>query len=87
MSFAKPTFRVQRGFCVEPNGKRTPLPPVIISLLDMRESKPGAGVDEVLYSILGSGASPVWVKVASLRPILTNAELLSDGSTASASML
>lgn len=76
MSFAKPTFRVQRGYCLEPNGQQTPLPPVIISLLDMRESKPGAGMDEVLYSILGSGASPVWVKVSSLRPLLENAELL-----------
>lgn len=66
--FLKPTVRITR--------REGRLPDVLLSMLDTRESQPGTGIDQVLIKVLGCDASPVWVSVASLRPLISTAEVM-----------
>lgn len=68
MRFLKPTARIRRR-----GGK---LPDILIQFLDTRSSRDDGVIDEVLYQVLGCNATPVWVSVASLRPIMQEAEML-----------
>lgn len=65
MSFAKPTFQL-------PDGRR-------LMVLDVRNSsgEPDGPIDECEYAVLGCGASPVWVSVASLRQLIQQSVILS----------
>jgi hypothetical protein len=67
--FSRPTFRVSR--------RGGALPDVMLSILDVRSSKgEGGPIDEALYCVLGCPASPVWVSVASLKPLVALGEIL-----------
>lgn len=50
---------------------------LVIFAVRSSSAEPDAPIDECQYSIMGSSASAVWVKVSSLRPFITSGKIIS----------
>jgi hypothetical protein len=68
MSFARPT--VELSFDPK-HGRRR------LSILAVRASPGEPEDDECLYTVLGCDASPVWVRISSLKPFIQEGRILS----------